>query len=67
MDNKINEIRRKISALRLEMLTLEDTIRLQVNRDEDCSETAILKALIFLRISLILLSMATSKRVDLLP
>jgi hypothetical protein len=41
MDNKINEIRRTISALRLEMLTLEDTIRLQVSRDEDCSETAL--------------------------
>jgi hypothetical protein len=41
MDNKINEIRRTISALRLEMLTLEDTIRAQVNRDEDCSETAL--------------------------
>jgi hypothetical protein len=40
MDNKINEIRRAISALRLEMLTLEDTIRTQVDRDEDCSETA---------------------------
>ena len=41
MDNKINEIRRKISALRLEMLTLEDTIRTQVDRDEDCSEIAL--------------------------
>jgi hypothetical protein len=41
MDNKINEIRRKISFLRSEMLSLEDTIRIQVNRDEDCSETAI--------------------------
>jgi hypothetical protein len=41
MDNKINEIRRTISTLRLEMLTLEDTIRLQVSRDEDCSETAL--------------------------
>jgi hypothetical protein len=40
MDNKINEIRSKIIALRLEMLTREDTIRLQVDRDEDCSETA---------------------------
>ena len=39
MDNKINETRRTISALRLEMLTLEDTIRTQVDRDEDCSET----------------------------
>jgi hypothetical protein len=41
MDNKINEIRRKISFLRSEMLTLEDTIRLQVTGDEDCSESAL--------------------------
>ena len=41
MNNKINEIRIKISALRLEMLIFEDTIRLQVNRDEDCSDTAL--------------------------
>lgn len=41
MDNKINETRRKISLLRSEMLSLEDIIRLQVNRDEDCSETAL--------------------------
>jgi hypothetical protein len=40
MDNKINEIRRKISSLRCEMLSLEDAIRIQVNRDEDCSEAA---------------------------
>jgi hypothetical protein len=41
MDNKINQIRRKISLLRSEMLSLEDAIRVQVNRDEDCSETAL--------------------------
>jgi len=40
MDNKINEIRRKISFLRSEMLALEAAIRLQITRDEDCSETA---------------------------
>jgi hypothetical protein len=40
MDNKINKIRKKISILRSEMLSLEDTIRRQVTRDEDCSETA---------------------------
>jgi len=37
MDNKLNEIRRKIRFLRLEMLSAEATIRQQVNRDEDCS------------------------------
>jgi hypothetical protein len=40
MDNKINEIRSRISFLRSEMLTLEDAIRLQVNRDDDCSDTS---------------------------
>jgi len=41
MDNKINEIRRKISFLRSEMLVLEDAIRAQVSRDEDCSVSAL--------------------------
>jgi hypothetical protein len=40
MDNKLNEIRRKIRMLRTEMLSAEDNIRKQVNRDEDCSVTA---------------------------
>jgi len=41
MDNKINEIRRKIKFLRGEMLGAEDNIRKQVNRNEDCSEAAV--------------------------
>lgn len=41
MDNKLNEIRRKIKLLRTEMLVVEDDIREQVNRDEDCSAAAI--------------------------
>ena len=40
MDNKLNEIRRKIKFLRAEMLGAEDNIRKQVNRAEDCSEAA---------------------------
>lgn len=40
MDNKLNEIRRKIRFLRSEMLGAEETIRKQVNRDEDCSEAS---------------------------
>ena len=40
MDNKINEIRRKISALRAEMSLVEASIRDQVNRDLDCSEAS---------------------------
>ena len=40
MDNKLNEIRRKISRLRADMLSAEDNIRKQVSRDEDCSVAA---------------------------
>jgi hypothetical protein len=41
MDNRINEIRCKISGLRAEMLKAEDSIRDQINRDLDCSETSL--------------------------
>jgi hypothetical protein len=41
MDNKINEIRRKISVLRAGMLKTEDSIREQINRDLDCTETSL--------------------------
>ncbi len=40
MDNKLSQIRRKIRMLRADMLTLEGAIRIQVNRDEDCSEAS---------------------------
>jgi hypothetical protein len=40
MDNRINEIRRKISALRLEMAAVEASVRDLVNRDRDCTERA---------------------------
>jgi hypothetical protein len=40
MNNKLNEIRRKIRFLRSEMLSAEATIRKQVNQDEDCSEAS---------------------------
>lgn len=40
MDNRINEIRRKINVLRAEMTLIEAAIRDQVNRDMDCSEAS---------------------------
>lgn len=40
MDNKINEIRRKISTLRAEMTLIEAAVRDQINRDLDCSEAS---------------------------
>ena len=40
MDNRINEIRKKIRALRVSMLEAETIMRDQINRDEDCSFVA---------------------------
>jgi hypothetical protein len=40
MDNRINEIRRKVSALRARMIELEELARNQVKHDLDCAEAA---------------------------
>lgn len=37
MDNRINEIRRTIRALRVSMLEAEAIMREQVDRDQDCT------------------------------
>jgi len=41
MSRKLNEIRRKISHLRAEMLILQRDIRARVNQDLDCSEFSV--------------------------
>jgi chorismate mutase len=41
MDNRINEIRRKISALRTDMVEVEGGIRNQIKHDLDCTESAL--------------------------
>jgi hypothetical protein len=41
MDNRLNELRRKISTLRREMLGLEASIRDLVNNDRDCTESSL--------------------------
>jgi hypothetical protein len=40
MDNRINEIRRKISVLRADMTEVEAAIRNQIKHDLDCTEAA---------------------------
>jgi len=40
MDNRINEIRRLIRALRVSMLEAEAVMRDQISRDEKCSFVA---------------------------
>jgi chorismate mutase len=42
MDNRINEIRRKISSLRVEMVGVEETMRDQIRHDLDSTESALL-------------------------
>jgi hypothetical protein len=41
MDNRINEIRRKISVLRAEMVRVENTMRDQIRHDLDSTESAL--------------------------
>jgi hypothetical protein len=40
MDNRLNKIRKDMSALRADMMRLEAVIRDQINRGRDCTETA---------------------------
>jgi hypothetical protein len=40
MDNRINEIRKTIRALRVSMLEAEAVMRSQIDRDENCSFVA---------------------------
>jgi hypothetical protein len=54
MDNRINEIRRKISALRLEMANVEVSVRDLVNRDRDCTEQALAQMDLRRRINLLI-------------
>ncbi len=41
MDNRINEIRRKISSLRAQMVRVEDGMRDQIRHDLDSTESAL--------------------------
>ncbi len=53
MDNRINEIRRKISALRADIMDLDQAVRNQIKQDADCAATAL--ALLARRKELVLL------------
>jgi hypothetical protein len=41
MDNRINEIRRELSALRAEMVRVEETMHEQIRHDLDSTEAAL--------------------------
>jgi len=40
MNNRVNEVRKQIRALRLSMLEAENVMREQIKRDQDCSFVA---------------------------
>jgi hypothetical protein len=67
MDNKINEIRRKISALRLEMAAVEASVRDLVNRDRDCTEKALAQIDLRRKINLLIGEWKAAGGCDVLP
>jgi hypothetical protein len=67
MDNRINEIRRKISALRLEMADIEASVRELVNRDRDCTEQALSQMGLRRKINLLIAEWKAAGGGDVLP
>jgi hypothetical protein len=67
MDNRINEIRRKISALRLEMADVEASVRELVDRDRDCTEQALAQMDLRRKINLLIGEWKAAGGGDVLP
>jgi hypothetical protein len=67
MDNRINEIRRKISALRLEMADVEASVRELVDRDRDCTEKALAQMNLRQKINLLIGEWKAAGGGDVLP
>ncbi|MGY4435276.1 hypothetical protein ACVWWO_007753 [Bradyrhizobium sp. F1.13.1] len=67
MDNRINEIRRKISALRLEMADVEASVRELVERDRDCTEKALAQMDLRRKINLLIGEWKAAGGGDVLP
>jgi hypothetical protein len=67
MDNRINEIRRKISALRLEMADIEVSVRELVDREHDCTEKALAQMDLRRKINLLIGEWKAAGGGDVLP
>ena len=67
MDNRINEIRRKISALRLEMADVEASVRASVNGDRDCTEQALAQMDLRRKVNLLIGEWKAAGGADVLP
>jgi hypothetical protein len=67
MDNRINEIRRKISAVRLEMADAEAAVRDLVARGEDCAGQALAQLDLRRRIKALIADWKAAGGGDVLP
>jgi len=67
MDNRINEIRRKISDLRARMPAVEEAIRDQINRDQDCTEASLKLMAIRAELASLVAEWRAAGRTDPLP
>jgi hypothetical protein len=67
MDNRINEIRRKISALRLEMADLEASVRDLLKCDRDCTDLALAQIGLRRKINLLIDDWKAAGGGDVLP
>ena len=67
MDNRINEIRRKISALRLEMAEVEAAVRDRINGDRDCTQEALAQLDLRRKINLLIGEWKAAGGGDVLP
>jgi hypothetical protein len=67
MDNRINEIRRKISALRLEMADMAASVRELVDGDRDCTEQALAQMDLRRKINLLIGEWKAAGGGDVLP
>lgn len=67
MDNRINEIRRKISVLRLEMADIEASVRDLVNGDRNCTERALAQMDLRRKINLLIGEWKAAGGGDVLP
>jgi hypothetical protein len=67
MDNRINEIRRKISTLRLEMAGIEASVRDRINGDRDCAEQALAQMDLRRKINLLIGEWKAAGGGDVLP
>jgi chorismate mutase len=67
MDNRINEIRRRISTLRSGMARVEAVMRDRINHDRDCTEAGTRLMAMRMELASLIAELKTAGGVDPLP